>query len=298
MARRRLFPLVVLVLLACCAVASAQEKIIFQKQSPYNRVVVTEDEQGIRTLLFGNEGVRQSVVKVGDPDHLELPYAKTMVAGLALCSEPRRVLVVGLGGGTIPSFLHKHYPQTQIDAVDIDPVVVEVARQFFGFAEDAQLKAYVQDGRQFIEERPNTYDIIFLDAFGSESIPFHLATREFLEAVRRSITAQGVVLADIWGPGLNPLYDSMVRTYQEVFDEVYILDVRGAGNKILIALPWRLRVAREEFARRAGVISKEKQFQFDMAELITYGYKYADQKDPNALVLTDKEYRAPRTSPR
>jgi spermidine synthase len=289
MVGRRLFCLVVLVVLACCAVAVAQQKILYQKQSPYNMVIVAEDDQGIRTLLFGGEGVRQSVVKVGDPDHLELPYARAMVSGLALCPDPKRVLVVGLGGGTIPSFLHKHYPQTQIDAVEIDPVVVEVAKQFFGFREDATQKAYVQDGRQFIEERPNVYDVIFLDAFGSENIPYHLATREFLEAVRRAVTAQGVVLADVWGPGSNPLYDSMVRTYQEVFDELYILEVRGSGNRILIAVPRRLRVAREEFARRAGAISKQKQFRFDMADLVTYGYRYVDEKDPRAQVLIDKK---------
>ncbi len=289
MVGRRLFCLAVLAVLACCAVAAAQQKILYQKQSPYNTVVVAEDDQGMRTLLFGSEGVRQSVVKVGDPDHLELPYARAMVSGLALCPEPKRVLVVGLGGGTIPSFLHKHYPQTRIDAVEIDPVVVEVAKQFFGFREDATLKAYVQDGRQFIEERLNVYDVIFLDAFGSENIPYHLATREFLEAVRRALTAQGVVLADVWGPGLNPLYDSMVRTYQEVFDELYILEVRGSGNRILIALPRRLRVAREELARRAGAISKQKQFRFDMGELVTYGYQYADEKDPRAQVLIDKK---------
>jgi len=171
MIRRRAFWFVILGLVAFCAVAAAQSKVIYQKESPYNMVVVTEDDQGMRTLLFGNDGVRQSVVKVGDPDHLELPYARTMVSGLALCPDPKRLLVVGLGGGTIPSFLHKHYPQTRIDAVDIDPVVVDVARQFFGFVEDATMKGYAEDGRKFIEERPNAYDLIFLDAFGSESIP-------------------------------------------------------------------------------------------------------------------------------
>ncbi|MBP1733270.1 MAG: putative lipoprotein [Deltaproteobacteria bacterium] len=289
MVARRLCCLAVVAVLACCAVAAAEQKIIYQKQSPYSLVVVTEDDRGMRTLSFGTGGVRQSVFKVGDLDHLELPYAPVMVSGLALCPEPRRVLVVGLGGGSIPSFLHKHYPKTRIDAVEIDPVVVEVAKQFFGFSEDETLKAYVQDGRQFIEERPNVYDIIFLDAFGSDSIPYHLATREFLEAVRRAITPQGVVLADVWGPGSNRLYASMVRTYQEVFDELYILEVQGAANQILIALPRKLGLAREELARRAGAISKQKQFRFDMADLVTYGYQYANEKDPRAQVLIDKK---------
>jgi spermidine synthase len=289
MVRRRLLCLTVLIALACCTVPAAQQKVIYQKQSPYNTVLVTEDDRGMRTLKFGSEGGSQSTVKVGDPDHIEFSYAKAMVSGLALCPEPKRVLVVGLGGGTIPGFLHKHYPHTQIDAVDIDPIVVEVAKQFFGFKEDATLKAHVQDGRQFIEERLNAYDIVFLDAFQSESIPYHLVTREFLRALRRSITAQGVVLADVWSRDWNPLYDSMVRTYQEVFDELYILDVPEEDNKIFIALPRRLGVTREEFARKAGAISTQKQFRFDLAELVTYGYRYAAEKDPHAQVLTDKK---------
>ena len=289
MLRRRLFCPVVLVILSCCAVLQAEEKVLFKKQSPYNLVTVVEDDRGMRTLLFGGQGVRQTVIKAGDPDHLESPYARVMVSGLALCPDPKRMMVVGLGGGAIPSFLHKHYPRTQIDAVEIDPVVVEAARQFFGFQEDATQKAYVQDGRQFIEERPNAYDVIFLDAFGSEEIPSHLTTWEFLMAVRRALTAQGVVLADVWGPGLNPLYDAMVRTYQEVFDELYLLEVEGSGNRILIALPRKLRLTREEFGRRAGAISKQKQFRFDMAGLVTFGYRYLDEKDPRVQVLTDKK---------
>jgi sRNA-binding carbon storage regulator CsrA len=81
----------------------------------------------------------------------------------------------------------------------------------------------------------------------------------------------------------------MVRTYQEVFDELYVLDVQHSGNKILIALPRKLQVTREELARRAGAISKQKQFRFDMAELVTYGYQYVDKKDPGVQVLRDKK---------
>jgi len=158
-----------------CPAAAAERKILYQKDSPYNSITVAEDGRGLRTLLFENGGVRQSVVKVGDPDHLELPYTRVMPVALALVEKPQRVLIVGLGGGTIPSFLHKHYPKTTIDAVDIDPDVVTVAKKFFGFREDSTMRAHVADGRRFIEECRDPYDIIFLDAYGSENIPYHLA---------------------------------------------------------------------------------------------------------------------------
>jgi spermidine synthase len=296
MTRRTLLPLSLLAVLvvsititALCVAVRADQKVLYEQKSPYNTIVVTEDDQGLRTLRFERDGVRQSVVKVGDPDHLELPYARAMPVGLALVHEPRRVLIVGLGGGTIPGFLHKHYPQMTIDVVDIDPGVVEVARKLFGFRDDATMRAHVGDGRRFIEECREPYDLIFLDAFGSENIPYHLATREFLQAVRRALTPRGVVVGNVWSRGSNPLYDRMVRTYQDVFDELYVVDVRGAGNKILIAMPRTERIDRDDLARRARQISTEKHFRFDMGEVVTYGFRTPGNDGSGVRVLTDEE---------
>jgi spermidine synthase len=285
---RRPLCLGLLAVLALSTSVAAQPRVLYEKQSPYNTIVVTEDERGLRTLWFERYGVRQSVVKVGDPDHLELAYARAMPVGLALVEKPERILIVGLGGGTIPSFLHKHYPQTTIDVVDIDPDVVDVAKKLFGFREDRTLHAYVKDGRRFVEQCRDPYDVVFLDAYGSDNIPYHLATREFLQAVRRALTPRGVVVGNVWSRGSNPLYDSMVRTYQEVFDELYIFDVRGAGNKILLALPRTLRVGKDDLARRAREIGQARHFPIDLGEAVTYGYQYADQKNPRERVLTDQ----------
>lgn len=99
-----------LALVASVAIARADETVLYEKASAYNTIVVTEEKNGLRTLRFGKDGVRQSVVKRGDPDHLVLPYVRVALVGLALAEEPRRFLVVGLGGGTLPMFLRKHYP--------------------------------------------------------------------------------------------------------------------------------------------------------------------------------------------
>jgi spermidine synthase len=273
-------------MVALSPLVAAEPKVLYEKTSPFNRIAVTEDDEGLRVLSF--EGVRQSAAKVGDPDHIEFPYLRAMPAGLAFVGEPRRVLIVGLGGGTLPTFLHKHYPRTTIDAVDIDPDVVEVAKRFFGFREDSTLRAHVQDGRRFIEQCRNPYDVIFLDAFNSDNIPYDLATREFLQAVRRALSPKGVVVANIWSSESNPLYDSMVRTYQDVFDDLYNFDVKGAGNKILVAMPWKQHVPREDLARRARQIGRQKQFRFDMGDVVVYGFRHEVEKNPRGQVLTDK----------
>jgi spermidine synthase len=286
--RNRLVSLLqVVLLLAGCAAAPAEEKVLFEKQSKYSLVTVTEDEQGLRTLAFDKNSVRQSVAKPGDPDHLELHYARVVPVGMVIAEKPRRALMIGLGGGTVPIFLHKHFPDMAIDVVDIDPVVVEVARKFFGFRDDETLRAHVGDGRRFIETCRDPYDIIFLDAFSSENIPRHLATREFLQAVRKALTPQGIVVGNIWGRGSNVLYDAMALTYLDVFEEVYIFDVPDAGNKIVVALPRKQQLDRDKLARQARQLSREKQWRFDLGQAVLRGYSRVGPDDFRGEVLTD-----------
>src|SRR5256885_9865150 len=277
---------------ALAAFGCAAQTVIHERASPYNTIIVTEDHNGLRTLLFERGGGRQSVVKPGDPDHLELPYARVALAGLALCEEPRRILVVGLGGGTLPMFLRAHYPAATIDVAEIDPEVVDVAKKFFGFVEDERMRAHVGDGRQFIERAPpGGYDIIFLDAFGARDVPKHLTTQEFLLAVRRALVPSGVVVSNVWRPASNPLYDSMVRTHQEVFDELFILDVPGDVNNIFLALPRVQPLGQEELALLARKISTVKRFRFDLGELVEYGFLHAREKNPQAHALRDADRR-------
>jgi spermidine synthase len=279
--------LAALTVLACSA-----QTVVYEKASPYNTIIVTEDHKGLRTLLFERGGGRQSVVKPGDPDHLELPYARVALAGLALCEEPRRILVVGLGGGSLPMFLRKHYPAAGIDVAEIDPDVVDVAKKYFGFREDERMHAYVGDGRQFIQNaRQADYDIIFLDAFGARDVPKQLTTLEFLQITRRALKPSGVVVSNVWRPASNPLYDAMARTYQEAFEELFILDVPGDVNNIFLALPRVHPLGQSELALLARKISTAKRFRFDLGELVEYGFLHAREKNPQARVLRDADLR-------
>jgi spermidine synthase len=291
-------------LFGCAALAAAaslayvgEERVLYEKTSAYNTIVVSEEENGVRTLRFGRGEARQSVAKPGDPDYLALPYTRAALVGLALSEKPRRFLVVGLGGGVLPMFLRKYYPDAVIDAVDIDPEVVAVAKKFFGFREDPVMKAHVADGRRFIEQAREPYDVIFLDAYGSDSIPRHLTTQEFLQAVRRALTPNGVVVSNVWSGGVNPLYDSMVRTYQEVFDEVLILDVRSSANKILLALPRGQSPGRDELTELARKTSMAKRFPFDLADLVRYGFRGAYAAAQHGRVLRDRDLNERQRNP-
>src|SRR5688572_18372526 len=252
-------------LLALAGVARAAEPIPYEKPSQYNDIIVTEDAEGYRVLRFEKGGARQTIGKPGHPEYLGFAYTKVAFVGLALTEEPRRIMIVGVGGGTMPTFLRKYYPNAVIDAVDIDPDVVHVAKEYFGFREDDKMKAHVGDGRAFVENAREPYDIIFLDAFGTRNVPPHLTTVEFMRAVRRAVKPGGVVVWNIWGRPANPLYDSMVRTYQQEFDDIYLLDVPGTTNKILLGLPRRQPLDLNGLIQLARKTGTAKGFQFDLA---------------------------------
>jgi len=291
MRRQHCFALFWIWALCLCGAAAATERLLLEKKSPYNTILVSEDDNGLRILRFEPGGARQTVVKLGDPDHLELPYARAIPAAFIYVEKPQHVLVVGLGGGTIPSFLRRRFPGLVIDAVELDPVVVEVAKSHMGFREDANLHAHVADGRRFIERATQRYDIIFLDAFGANSVPYALTTREFLQSVRRALAPRGVVVGNIWSRVYNPLYDSMLRTYRAVFDEVSVLDVVSAGNQLVLATPWKPAMSMEEAVRRAQTLTKTLPLRNDLAPIVGRGLRRAGTDGATGRVLVDADSR-------
>jgi len=278
-------------LIVACLVAAGPaigaEKLLLERRSPYNRILVSEDERGYRILRFEAGGALQSVVKPGDPDHLELAYVRAMPVAFVHVVEPRNVLVVGLGGGSIPSFVHKRFPRTKVDVVDIDPGVVAVARSHFGFVEDERMRAHVEDGRRFIERAVGRYDVIFLDGFGTDSVPRHLTTREFHQSVKRALTSEGVVVGNVWARESNRQYDSMVKTYRVVYDEVAVVEVEGTANRILVACPRRMALPPEEVVRRGRVLTQRLPLRTDLGEVLERGYRPIGRDGDAGQVLTD-----------
>nr|MBA3476714.1 fused MFS/spermidine synthase [Actinomycetota bacterium] len=130
-------------------------------------------------------------------------------------------------------------PAVQVDAVELDPEVVAAAYKYFELPRDPRLKVEVEDGRRFLAGNEGRWDVIIVDAFYSDSIPFHLATREFLELVRSRLAPGGLVAANIIGAVKGPdsrLFRSMLRTYRAVFPTVNIHPVLDAGGKDLEAI--------------------------------------------------------------
>jgi len=269
--------------------STAKEGLLYEGQTMSGLTEVTQDVDGIRILRFGQHGPRQSVVKKGDLDYLGLPYARSAMIGLAFTEKLNRILVLGLGAGNIPMFLRKYYSDVLIDVVDIDPQIIVLAKQYFNFLEDDLLQAHIQDGRVFIENTQKPYDLVFLDAYTAAGIPKHFVTKEFLLSLKKALKPSGAIVTNMWStPKVNPLYKSMLRTYQEVFHEVYTLRVPAAGNKIVIALPKFNGVPLNNIVERAQEISSQKLLSFDLSQVLQPGLiKLIDLQEGRVLLDGD-----------
>jgi len=276
-------------LLLCPAIGPAYE-VLFTGESPYHQVRVVEDD-GYRFLSFDETRGTQSALKLSDPLFLEYVYTRLTFASLAFVPHPQDVLFVGLGGGTMPKFLHHHYPEVNVDVAEIDPVVIDVAKKYFGLKVDERMKIHPYDGRVFLRKAKTQYDIIVLDAYNASSIPFHLTTKEFFEIVRKALKPNGVVVSNIWSPRMNEYFEAEIKTFQAVFPELYIFPGLSSGNYIFIATNRKGKVEEHRLVERARQIDGEKKFHFELADLIKTTYQYATNRPVEAAVLTDE--RAP-----
>jgi spermidine synthase len=207
-----------------------------RRDTVYHRITVS-DEGGVRFLKL--DAYWQSGMDLGDPRRTVFAYSDYLHMPIVFKPDARRVLFVGLGGGTTPKRYHEDYGQMTIDVVEIDPAVVAVAREFFSVPQDARLRLHAQDGRLFIARSQERYDIIILDAYLIDTIPFHLATREFFEAVRAHLTPDGVLASNVIGALDGPrsgFFRAVHKTLREVFPSVYVFPVdwgRYGGEDVL-----------------------------------------------------------------
>ncbi len=203
-------------------------EVRYARDTVYHRITVS-DEGGVRYLKLDNYW--QSAMDLVDPRRTVFRYADYMHAGILFQPQPRRVLVIGMGGGTVPKRYVQDYPQVRVDVVEIDPEVVEVAYRFFRVPRDGRLRAFAQDGRQFVQGTEERYDHVLMDAYLRDTLPFHLATREFFREVRAKLQPGGVFVVNVIGALDGPysrLFRAVYRTLREVYPGVYVFPVEFA----------------------------------------------------------------------
>lgn len=237
---RLAFVLVVIALLLPLGPLKNIPNLIYNQESLYNYIQVTQQPDGTRQLIL-NEG--EAIHSIYYPDRarvltgwywdyfLAAPYFNSGFTPQKL----HRVGIIGLAAGTIARQFTQVYGPVPIDGAEIDPSIVNVGRKYFAMNEP-NLHVYVQDGRAFLATTQEHYDVVAIDAFQQPYIPFQLTTREFFSQIRSHLSPEGtVVLNTAHTTHDYRLVQAFVNTLKQVFPSVYTFNVPGTFNTEVMA---------------------------------------------------------------
>lgn len=235
---------------------------LFFAETPYHNVAVIDSSRD-RQLRF--DDFVESSIELQPPHWSSSRYTDVFHLASLFVPEMKSAAFIGAGGGIGPREFKMFYPTLErIDVVDIDPVVLEVCRDYFYLAEDEVTRFHAVDGRQFVRHSPEPWDAVLLDAFTiGGQIPFHLATVEYFQEIADRLTPGGVFIMNtnsaLEGP-LARVFQSLYDSIDRVFSHVYVYAQghgSGAGteltrNVIFIATNAESPPTRDELIVKAG----------------------------------------------
>jgi spermidine synthase len=277
--------------LASCLVVAAcpaqdTRNLLESKESLYNNIYVYE-QPPYRSMTFGHNRriYTESVYNTGDDRDLPVDYTRFMTASLMYAKGVHAILEIGFGGGRTAWYLHRFLPEVQVTSVELDPTVLELAKKYFGIKEEPNFHVANRDGRLFLQESKERYDVILIDAYRGPFVPFHLLTKEFYQLVKDHLADGGVVAQNIEPSTM--LFDSAVKTIHSVFPQVDFY--RAEGNIVTVAYaderkPEDLAAAAQERDKTFGLryrlqdmLAERRRVDIDDGKVI----------DASAKVLTD-----------
>lgn len=228
------------------------QSVRVERATPYQMLVVREVD-GTRTLVSDGTAHGAIDVATGRPT-LKYVYAAEVLRLFA--PGPRELLLLGLGSGGVGKLLTERTPGLEATYVEIDPAVLEVAREQFGFRERPGMRVALEDARRFVTDTTKKWDWIYCDTYIGQAVPFHLATREFFAELRAHLAPGGAIGINLAGAIDHPFSRSIYRTLLQVFDRVEIFSIQDSGNFLFVARMGPA-VTGSELAGRAARLDRE-----------------------------------------
>ncbi len=208
---------------------------IYSTESAYQYIEVF-DKGSFRYLVYNDAIGFQTVAnKKSVLTGLNYYYDYYSLLPFLFRDAPKSALIIGLGGGIIANQLHYFHPKIDIDGVEIDPKVIQIARTYFSLSD--AVKIYNQDGRIFVDQENKKHDIVIIDAYTQQVyIPFHLTTKEFFSQVKKGLSDDGIVAMNVSSAREDsPLIQSISNTLRLVFGHVYRLRIPGSVDNVVLA---------------------------------------------------------------
>jgi spermidine synthase len=265
--------------------AAAQGTAIARERSLYRDITIYESN-GLRCMRFGIFSLGpQSCQALADKDTLVLTYARMMMGALYLNPKPERILMIGLGGGTLAEALAKLHPDAKIDLVELDPAVIRAAETHFGLDRRRYASIVAEDGRVYVRRAAREgkrYDLVLLDAFDENYVPEHMLTREYFVEVRALLAPGGVMAVNSWST--SRLANAETATFQAALGRFYNL---ADSNRVVLFREGGLPDMAEIRANAAALAPALRRLGVDEAWLLA---RFAEPPPPAAgtRILTDR----------
>jgi spermidine synthase len=267
--------------------AQAPRELVESRESLYNNIYVYREGPYLSmTFGFNRTIYTESTYNTRDDRDLPIEYTRYMTESLVYAKTVNSVLEIGFGGGRTSWYLHRFLPDVKVTSVELDPTVVELSRKYFGVKDEPNFQVVNRDGRIFLNESKDRYDIILIDAYRGPFVPFHLLTKEFYQLVKDHLAEGGVVAQNVEPSTM--LFDSAVKTVNAVFPQ---LDLYPAeGNVVVVAYDGPAR-SKEELAKAAAARQDEYKLRYSLSDMLSARKAYPAEAgsaiDPNAKLLTD-----------
>jgi spermidine synthase len=255
-------PLACGLFLILCGPSLVAQQVVFEAITPYHSIKVV-DRLGMRVLSF--DGTTETRMSLRDPLSGHFEYTEYFHMAWLWNLQISNVLMVGLGGASTQRSFEHYYPGVTVESVEIDPMVVMAATEYFHFKKSEKQTVSTEDGRVFLRRTPRNYDAIFMDAYTESrygsSLPQHLTTKEFFELARERLTPNGVLAYNVIG-NLNgwraDLLGAMYKTLTNVFPHVYLFPAAESQNVVLIAPRSTFRADYRILRSRADLLIKQR----------------------------------------
>jgi spermidine synthase len=253
-------------------------------ETEYNDIFINKRGREL-TMSFQLKGYdyTESIANLTDPDDLPVRYTQIMTVGMLYPPEVKRVLMIGLGGGSISSYLGRFMPDVTIDTVEVDPGVITAAKNYFGMIATPRVRYHEGDGRVFLNRNKDSYDLILVDAFHGGYVPFHLLTKEFYTLVRQRLAPGGAAAFNVHDG--TKLYASTLMTLRAVFPGVHLFS-SGTGEMIPVVTA-EASPNEATLAGRAKALQEKYRFRFELPALLARRTDKSGASQPGELLTDD-----------
>jgi spermidine synthase len=195
-------------------------------------IVEVIEVDGVRSLYLGSVTV-QSSMRVKNPNKLELTYSRGMMCFLLFSDKVKNVLSIGLGGGSVPKFIHAFCPTITQTVVEINPQIIVTARShFFVPDNDERLNVIEGDGLRHLSENLNSADVLMIDAFDANGIPANFCSQDFFDSCDMALKNDGIFVINLWGSDKN--FDIYLRRIEQSFDNNVLMLPTGKPGNIVV----------------------------------------------------------------